>query len=65
MIARKIPPGRTDDFYQELLKHYPEAMAISWAIRDYVQEKYPMALPKEELTWLTMHISRLADSQTP
>ncbi|KHS67306.1 MULTISPECIES: PRD domain-containing protein [Pectobacterium] len=65
VIARKIAPGRTDDFYQELLKHYPEAMAISWAIRDYVQEKYQMALPKEELTWLTMHISRLAESQTP
>ncbi|MEL4888481.1 PRD domain-containing protein [Pectobacterium betavasculorum] len=40
-------------------------MAISWAIRDYVQEKYQMALPKDELTWLTIHISRLAASQTP
>nr|WP_280513132.1 PRD domain-containing protein [Pectobacterium betavasculorum] len=65
VIARKITPGHTDDFYQELLKHYPEAMAISRAIRDYVQEKYQMALPKDELTWLTIHISRLAASQTP
>ncbi|WP_235319654.1 PRD domain-containing protein [Pectobacterium fontis] len=65
VIARKIAPGHADNFYQELLTHYPDAMAISWAIRDYVQEKYHVALPKEELTWLTIHISRLATSQTP
>jgi beta-glucoside operon transcriptional antiterminator len=34
-------------------------MAVSWAIRDYVLEKYQLNLPKDELTWLSLHISRL------
>ncbi|MFS2223162.1 PRD domain-containing protein [Pantoea sp. B65] len=62
VTSQKIVARDSDDFYQELLKFYPLAMSVSWAIRDYIQEKYQLTLPKDELTWLTIHISRLADS---
>ncbi|KOC91472.1 PRD domain-containing protein [Winslowiella iniecta] len=65
IITKKIAPKNSDDFYHELLKFYPAAMNVSWAIRDYIAEKYQIALPKDELTWLTIHISRLADSNEP
>lgn len=63
VLAGKIAISDTEDFYQELLRHRPEAMAVCWAIRDYVQEKYQLALPKDELTWLGIHISRLMEGQ--
>lgn len=62
IISKKIAAKNSDDFYHELLKFYPAAMNVSWAIRDYIAEKYQIILPKDELTWLTIHISRLADS---
>jgi len=62
IISNKIAAKNSDDFYHELLKFYPAAMNVSWAIRDYIAEKYQTILPKDELTWLTIHISRLADS---
>jgi beta-glucoside operon transcriptional antiterminator len=61
ILSGKIAASDTEDFYQELLRHRPGAMAVSLSIRDYVQEKYAIALPKDELTWLSLHISRLED----
>ncbi len=63
VLSQKIVPRDSDDFYHELLKFYPQAMSVSWAIRDYIQEKYQLTLPKDELTWLTIHISRLASGE--
>lgn len=60
ILAGKISTGAGEDFYQELLKFHPEAMSVAWTIRDYIQEKYQLSLPREELTWLSMHISRLS-----
>lgn len=60
VISQKIVSRDSDDFYQELLKFYPAAMSIAWIIRDYIQEKHQISLPKDELTWLTIHIGRLA-----
>lgn len=59
VLSGKISADETEDFYQELLRHRPTAMGVAWAIRDYVQEKYALTLPKDELTWLSLHISRL------
>ncbi|WP_192457139.1 PRD domain-containing protein [Musicola keenii] len=66
-FAERVLTGKTvadnnEDFYQEFLKHRPDAMKVSWAIRDYIQEKYAISLPNDELTYLTIHISRLATS---
>ena len=62
LIAGNVTANDTDDFYQELLRHRPDAMNVAWAIRDYVQEKYQLTLPKDELTWLSIHISRLMEA---
>lgn len=64
VLAGKIALSETEDFYQELMRHRPDAMTVSWVIRDYVQDKYQLTLPKDELTWLSIHISRLMDGQT-
>lgn len=61
ILAGKMVIGETEDFYQELMRHRPDAMMVAWAIRDYVQDKYQLTLPKDELTWLSIHISRLMD----
>lgn len=63
VLAGKIALSETDDFYQELMRHRPDAMTLAWVIRDYVQDKYQLTLPKDELTWLSIHISRLMDGQ--
>jgi len=63
VLAGKIALTETDDFYQELMRHRPDAMTVAWAIRDYVQDKYQLTFPKDELTWLSIHISRLMDGQ--
>lgn len=61
VLAGKIALSETEDFYQELMRHRPDAMTVAWVIRDYVQDKYQLTLPKDELTWLSIHISRLMD----
>lgn len=63
VLAGKIIFSETEDFYQELMRHRPDAMTVAWVIRDYVQEKHQLTLPKDELTWLSIHISRLMDGQ--
>ena len=64
VLAGKIALSETDDFYQELMRHRPDAMTVAWVIRDYVQDKYQLTLPKDELTWLSIHISRLMDGNS-
>lgn len=64
VLAGKIALSETDDFYQELMRHRPDAMTVAWVIRDYVQDKYQLTLPKDELTWLSIHISRLMDGKS-
>ncbi|MGR5943079.1 PRD domain-containing protein [Enterobacter sp. C4G1] len=63
VLAGKIALSETEDFYQELMRHRPDAMTVAWVIRDYVRDKYQLTLPKDELTWLSIHISRLMDGQ--
>lgn len=61
VLTGKIVVSETEDFYQELMRHRPDAMTVAWVIRDYVQDKYLLTLPKDELTWLSIHISRLME----
>ncbi|MCS3432668.1 PRD domain-containing protein [Klebsiella sp. BIGb0407] len=63
VLAGKIVMSEEEDFYQELMRYRPDAMNVAFGIRDYVQDKYQLALPKDELTWLSIHISRLIDKQ--
>jgi len=64
VLAGKIVMSEEEDFYQELMRYRPDAMNVAFGIRDYVQDKYQLALPKDELTWLSIHISRLIDKQS-
>ena len=61
VLSGSVVVSETEDFYQELMRHRPDAMTVAWVIRDYVQEKYQLTLPKDELTWLSIHISRVMD----
>lgn len=63
VLAGNVVLSETEDFYQELMRHRPEAMNVALGVRDYVQDKFRLALPKDELTWLSIHISRLMDGQ--
>lgn len=63
ILAGNVVLSETEDFYQELMRHRPEAMNVALGVRDYVQDKYQLVLPKDELTWLSIHISRLMDGQ--
>lgn len=62
VLARKVVAKHSDDFYHEMLKFHPQAMTVAGAVRDYIQDKYQLTLPNDELTWIGIHISRLADS---
>jgi beta-glucoside operon transcriptional antiterminator len=64
VLAGNIVMSEEEDFYQELMRYRPDAMNVAFGIRDYVQDKYQLALPKDELTWLSIHISRLIDKQS-
>ena len=64
VLTGKIVMSETEDFYQELMRYRPDAMTVAWGLRDYVQDKYQLNLPKDELTWLSIHISRLIDKQS-
>ncbi|HEJ7041389.1 TPA: PRD domain-containing protein [Serratia liquefaciens] len=59
VICRNISDNNNDDFYHEMLRFHPEAMSISWVVHDYIKNKYDLTLPKDELTWISLHISRL------
>ncbi|WP_455811322.1 PRD domain-containing protein [Pseudomonas graminis] len=62
VIAQKVATQHSDDFYHEMMKFHPQAMSIACTVRDYIQEKYQFRLPNDELTWIGIHISRLADN---
>lgn len=64
VLAGKMVMSETEDFYQELMRYRPDAMTVAWGIRDYILDKYQLNLPKDELTWLSIHISRLIDKQS-
>jgi PRD domain. len=38
---------------------YPEAMEIAFKIKDYIKKVYDGVVPKDELTYLAVHINRL------
>lgn len=59
VLSGKTASDNNEDFYQEFLKLRPDAMKVAWAIKEYIQEKYAISLPNDEVTYLTMHICRL------
>lgn len=48
-----------DAMFEQMAILYPEAMEIAFKIRDYVKKVYDGDIPKDELTYLAIHINRL------
>lgn len=63
ILADNLVFSDTEDFYDELMRHRPDAMKVALGIDEYVKDKYHISLPKDELTWLSIHISRLIEGR--
>lgn len=48
-----------DAMFEQIATLYPEAMEISFKIKDYIKKVYDGVIPKDELTYLAVHINRL------
>lgn len=45
--------------FEQIAILYPEAIEIAFKIKDYVRKVYDGTIPKDELTYLAVHINRL------
>ncbi|WP_234123633.1 PRD domain-containing protein [Clostridium hydrogenum] len=48
-----------DVMFEQIATLYPESMEIAFKIKDYVEKIYGKAIPKDELTYLAVHVNRL------
>lgn len=48
-----------DPMFEQIATLYPEAMEIAFKIKDYIKKVYDGVIPKDELTYLAVHINRL------
>lgn len=48
-----------DAMFEQIATLYPEAMEIAFKIKDYINKVYDGVIPKDELTYLAVHINRL------
>ncbi|MFW2500679.1 PRD domain-containing protein [Clostridium diolis] len=48
-----------DVMFEQIATLYPESMEIAFKIKDYIKKVYDGDIPKDELTYLAVHINRL------
>lgn len=48
-----------DAMFEQIATLYPESMEIAFKINDYIKKVYAGVIPKDELTYLAVHINRL------
>ena len=48
-----------DAMFEQIATLYPEAMEVAFKINDYIKKVYDGVIPKDELTYLAVHINRL------
>ncbi|NRY63256.1 PRD domain-containing protein [Clostridium beijerinckii] len=48
-----------DAMFELIATLYPKAMEIAFKIKDYIKKVYDGDIPKDELTYLAVHINRL------
>ena len=48
-----------EEMFEQIATLYPKAMEISFKINDYVKKVYGGTIPKDELTYLAVHLNRL------
>lgn len=48
-----------DAMFEQIATLYPEAMEIAFKIKEYIKRVYDGEIPKDELTYLAVHVNRL------
>lgn len=48
-----------EDMFEQIATLYPESIEISFKINDYIKKVYGKEIPKDELTYLAVHLNRL------
>lgn len=54
---------KNDLLFEQIAVSYPKATEIAFMIKDYLTSVYDKPIPKEEITYLTVHINRLINAQ--
>lgn len=58
-LSDKLMEEKDEELFEQISTLYPEAMNIAFKIKEYMQEVHHKPVPKEELTYLAVHINRL------
>lgn len=54
---------KNDLLFEQIAVSYPKATEIAFMVKDYLTSVYDKNIPKEEVTYLTVHINRLLNAQ--
>lgn len=52
--------NHNDTLFRQMGEVYPREMGIAMKIKEFLEKKYAIALPNEELTFLVVHIARIS-----
>ncbi|GEL67309.1 PRD domain-containing protein [Marinilactibacillus psychrotolerans] len=58
-LSDKLMEEKDEELFEQISTLYPEAMNIAFKIKEYMQEVHQKPVPKDELTYLAVHINRL------
>ncbi|MSA70369.1 PRD domain-containing protein [Holdemania massiliensis] len=59
----KLLQNDDDLLFEQVRSRYPKELGIALKIKSYLYDKYERILPNEEVTFLVIHIARIARSQ--
>lgn len=48
-----------EEMFKQIAALYPESMEVAFKVKDYIKKVYGNYIPKDELTYLAVHINRL------
>ena len=51
-----------NQLFEQIITMYPKAVEIAFLIKDHIEAIYSKKIPKDEITYLTIHINRLLNS---
>lgn len=63
VVQNKMNCGKEDFLYAAVQERYPREFKCTLLIRDLIDKEYGVLLPSEELTFLCIHIARVAGNQ--
>ena len=59
----KLLQNDDDLLFEQIKTRYPKELGVALKIKSYLYDKYGRILPNEEVTFLVVHIARIARSQ--